>query len=87
MISCFGPSEAAVELNDVAEVAPESAADGGLHHHRPIIADVDQIPARERHIAKLLENGMTETVLESLVAGSVFVDGNPPYSTVPRWNS
>jgi len=44
-------------------------------------------PVPPQQFAKLLENGMTETVLESLVAGSVFVDGNPPYSTVPRWNS
>ncbi len=44
-------------------------------------------PVPPQQFSKLLENGMTETVLESLVAGSVFVDGNPPYSTVPRWNS
>ena len=48
--------KAAVELNDVAEVASESAADSGLHHHRPVVAHVDQVPPRRWHIAKLLED-------------------------------
>src|SRR6184192_604816 len=48
--------KAAVELNDVAEVASKSAADGGLHHHRPVVAHVDQVPPRRWHIAKIFED-------------------------------
>ena len=43
-------------MNDVTEVASESAADSGLHHHRPVVAHVDQVPPRRWHIAKLLED-------------------------------
>jgi len=44
-------------------------------------------PVPPHQFAKLLEAGMAEKVLESLVAGSVFAGGNPPYSTVPKWKS
>ncbi len=44
-------------------------------------------PVPPHQFAKLLETGMAEKVLESLVAGSVFAGGNPPYSTVPKWKS
>ena len=50
----------------------------GYYFSRPLLPD---------QFARLLETGIAETVLASLIADSVFVDGQPPYSTVHTWKS